>query len=330
MTINEIAQMANVSRATVSRYLNDGYVSEEKRERIARVIEQTGYVPSQQARTLRTGKTHFVGVIIPKISSESIGREVSGITSVLSASGYSAVLANTDGDVDSELSYLKSFVEQGQSDGIILIGTVITDEHKKLFKNFQLPLVVLGQHVTGISCIYFDDYNSVYDLTLCCTVGSSHPAYISVPERDYATGYLRRKAFLDAIEHQGFDVEAAPIEQGKFNAWSGYTCATKIMEAHPETDAIVCATDEIAAGALTYLRNKGYKVPDDVRVTGLGDSTLAKVVSPSLTTAHYYYRTSGVEAARMLLEAMEQGEAAPRETKMGFKLVLGDSTQRPV
>ena len=96
MTINEIAQMANVSRATVSRYLNDGYVSEERRKRIARVIEQTGYVPSQQARTLRTGKTQFVGVIIPKISSESIAREVAGITSVLGASGYSTVLANTD------------------------------------------------------------------------------------------------------------------------------------------------------------------------------------------------------------------------------------------
>ncbi|KXB64227.1 LacI family DNA-binding transcriptional regulator [Olsenella sp. DNF00959] len=329
MTINEIAQMANVSRATVSRYLNDGYVSEEKRKRIARVIEQTGYVPSQQARTLRTGKTQFVGVIIPKISSESIAREVAGITSVLGASGYSTVLANTDGDGSAEISYIKSLADQGRSDGIILIGTEITEEHERLFRSLPLPLVVLGQHVKGVNCVYFNDYDSMYDLALCCTVGSSHPAFIAVPERDYATGFLRRKAFVDAIGHQGFDVDAAPIEEGRFNAQSGFDCAARIMEAHPQTDAIVCATDEIAAGALLYLHDSGRVVPGDVRLTGLGDSMLAKVVSPSLTTAHYYYRTSGAEAARMLLELMEQSEAAPHEVKMGYKLVLGGSTHSP-
>ncbi|MCC6103124.1 MAG: LacI family DNA-binding transcriptional regulator [Atopobiaceae bacterium] len=85
---NKIAQMANVFRATVSRYLNDGYVSEEKCRRIAKVIGKTEYVPSPQARMLRTGKTKFVGVVIPKISSESIGRGVAGISSVLGASDY--------------------------------------------------------------------------------------------------------------------------------------------------------------------------------------------------------------------------------------------------
>ena len=158
-------------------------------------------MPSQQARTLHTGKTQFVGVIIPKISSESIGREVAGITSVLGASGYSTVLANTDGDVAAEISYIKALADQGQSDGIILIGTEITEEHEQLFKSLSLPLVVLGQHVKGVNCVYFNDYDSVYDLTLCCTVGSSHPAFIAVPERDYATGFLRRKAFVDAIGH---------------------------------------------------------------------------------------------------------------------------------
>lgn len=329
MTINEIAQMANVSRATVSRYLNDGYVSEEKRKRIARVIEQTGYVPSQQARTLRTGKTKFVGVVIPKISSESIGREVAGITSVLAASGYRTILANTEGDAESELSYLKSFAEQGQSDGVILTGTVISEAHKKLFKNYQLPLVVLGQHVKGVSCVYFDDYNSMFDLTLTCTHQSKYPAYISVLEQDYATGHLRSQAFLDAITQQGFDKAAAVVEEAQFTSRSGYFAAEKIMARQPTTDALVCATDTIAAGAMAYLRSIGRRIPEDVCVTGLGDSSLAKVVSPSLTTAHYYYRTSGVEAARMLLEIMEQGEAAPRETLMGYKLVLGGSTNRP-
>jgi LacI family sucrose operon transcriptional repressor len=328
MTINEIAQMANVSRATVSRYLNDGYVSEEKRHRIAKVIERTGYVPSPQARTLRTGKTKFVGVIIPKISSESIGREVAGISSVLSASDYRVLLANTDNDETAEVTYLHAFKEESQVDGIILIGTVITDAHVRAIADLQIPVVVLGQQVEGVSCVYFNDYDSIYDLTLCCTHGHMHPAYIGVTRRDHAAGYLREKAFRDALATLHIDAAAAVVERGGFNVDTGVARAKKILDKYPETDAFVCATDNIAAGTLSELHARGLRVPEDVCVTGLGGSTVANVVTPSLTTAHYFYRTSGVEAARMLVEAMEQGNVVSRETKMGYRLVLGGSTQQ--
>ena len=326
MTINEIAQMAGVSRATVSRYLNDGYVSEEKRGRIARVIEQTGYVPSKNARTLRTGKTRFAGVIIPKISSGSIGRMVAGITSVLAASDYQALLANTDNDEQAELAYLRGFREQGGVDGLILIGTIITDEHRRMLAEMPVPVVVLGQHMPGTSCVYFDDYNAVYDLALCCTEGCAHPAFIGVTERDQAAGHLRAQAFADAMAQAGIARERLVTQTGSFSVETGRTCAERIMSEHPETDALVCATDEIAAGALDVLRSMGKRVPEDVRVTGLGDSTLASLVTPHLTTVHYPYRTSGVEAARLLVEAMEQGWPAVRETKMGYRLVLRDTT----
>ena len=103
MTINEIAEMAGVSRATVSRYLNHGYVSQEKRERIKEAIEKTGYQPSTQAQTLRTKKTKLVGVILPKISSDTVSRMVAGISDVLSKRGYQLLLANTNNDNDEEL-----------------------------------------------------------------------------------------------------------------------------------------------------------------------------------------------------------------------------------
>ena len=327
MTINEIAQMANVSRATVSRYLNDGYVSEEKRRRIAKVIEKTGYVPSPQARTLRTGKTKFVGVVIPKISSESVGCEVAGISSVLGASDYRVLLANTDNDETAEVAYLRAFREESQVDGIILIGTIITDAHRRAIQDLQVPVVVLGQQVSGVSCVYFNDYDSVYDLTLCCMQGHSHPAYIGVTKRDYAAGFLREKAFCDVLSEAGEDPSSAIVERGGFTVETGTAGAKKILDKHPETDALVCATDTIAAGALSELHARGLRVPDDVSITGLGGSTIARVVTPKLTTVHYFYRTSGVEAARMLVEAMEQGNAVSRETKMGYQVVLGDSTK---
>ena len=105
MNINEIAQLAGVSRATVSRYLNDGYVSTEKREKIRAVIEQTGYQPSSQAQTLRTKKTKLIGIILPKINSETISRMAAGVSEVLNKKGYQIILANTDNSIQEELKY---------------------------------------------------------------------------------------------------------------------------------------------------------------------------------------------------------------------------------
>ena len=109
MNINEIARLAGVSRATVSRYLNDGYVSDEKKAVIRKVIEETGYQPSSQAQMLRTKKTKLVGVIIPKINSDTVGRMVAGISDVLNRSGYQLLLANTDNNIEEELKYLHLF-----------------------------------------------------------------------------------------------------------------------------------------------------------------------------------------------------------------------------
>ena len=106
MTIKEIARLANVSSAAVSRYLNGGYISEEKRAQIKKVIEETGYHPSAQARTLRTKRASLIGVVVPKINSESISRVTEGIGSVLAERGYQMLLASTDNNAKKEIEYL--------------------------------------------------------------------------------------------------------------------------------------------------------------------------------------------------------------------------------
>ena len=138
MTIKEIAKLAGVSSAAVSRYLNGGYVSDEKKEQIKKVIEETGYQPSAQARMLRTKKACLIGVVVPKINSESISRITAGIEQVLSARGYQMLLASTDNQPKNELTYLRIF-ESYPVDGIVLIGTVLTDEHRRFLKESKVP-----------------------------------------------------------------------------------------------------------------------------------------------------------------------------------------------
>ena len=294
MDINQIAEMAGVSRATVSRYLNDGYVSQEKRARIAQVIAETGYVPSARAQQLRRGRTNVVGVIIPKINSASISRIVAGLTSVFNESGYQVLLANAENDAARELDFLQLFMERDQVDGVVLVATVLTSSHRKALQGARMPVVVVDQSMPGLPCVYQNDYGAVRAATELVLGHAAHPAYIGVFEEDESAGRERHRGFADACAAAGVEVPAGAVLTAEFSVDSGYTCTEQIMETFPQLDALVCATDSIAFGALTCLRERGIAVPDQVQVTGVGDSELAQIVTPTLTTVHHHYKTTGI------------------------------------
>ena len=328
MTINEIAKMAGVSRATVSRYLNQGYVSEEKSQKIRRVIEETGYQPSAQAQILRTKRTKLVGVIIPKINSDSVSRMVAGISGILSQAGYGLLLANTDNDEQEELKYLRVFASNKQVDGVILTGTVLTREHRKLIRDMQLPVVVLGQCIDQCSCVYYDDYQAARQLTESLLRKGKKIGYIGVTQKDQAAGKMRLQGFQDALEAAGRELNPDWMEEAKFRIVSGYEAAERLFTRQPELDSLFCATDNIAIGAMTYLKKHKIRIPHQVQVVGVGDSEKGQVVEPALTTVHYYYKTSGQEAARLLLEMLSGQEDVRKEIKMGYKIIERASVRK--
>ncbi len=326
MDINQIAQMAGVSRATVSRYFNDGYVSQEKRDRIRAVVKATGYSPSQHAKSLRTGKSNTVGVIIPKINSASVSRMVAGMTPVFAERGYQVLLANTDNNAAREVSYLRLFDERKQVDGVVLVATVFSDEHQATIDEMGLPLVVLDQDLPGHSCVYQNDRDALREITANALRTSEHPAYIGVFEEDESAGRNRHLGFLDACAAAGIEVPEFAQMIADFTVDAGYTAAEQLIERYPEVDTIVCATDSIAFGAMTCLREYGRSVPEDVQVTGVGDAELSQIVTPTLTTVHHHYKTSGAEAARMLCEQLA-GDATRREVRMSYEIVARNSTR---
>lgn len=328
MDINEIARRAGVSRATVSRYLNDGYVSEEKRALIAQIIAETGYVPSRHARQLRNGKTGLIGVIIPKINSQSVSRMVAGITETLEEGSYQTLLASTSNSPEREVQYLNILSQKNRVDGIILIATAITDAHRAAFDGLKVPLVVLGQHIEGCDCVYHDDYHASRDVTKIVLRSAKTPAFIGAFHADEAAGRRRLEGFLAACAEAGVACDERLQLIGDFTMDSGYFCCEQILDLEPDVDAIVCASDTMAFGALTCLREYGRRVPEDVQVTGIGDSEFSRAVMPSLTTAHLYFKTSGTEAARLLKEALgPRGKSAcARELKMGYEVYARSST----
>lgn len=343
MTIKEIAQLAGVSSAAVSRYLNGGYVSDEKKERIGRVIQETGYQPSAHARTLRTKKACLIGVVVPKINSESISRVTAGIGQVLADRGYQMLLASTDNDPAKELTYLNIF-ESYPVDGIILIGTVITAEHGRFLKNSKVPVVVIGQYTKYANCVYHDDYGAGKAMgrfaadKLDSMNENGKIAYIGVDRQDKAVGVAREDGFRAGLKSKGMELHDEYVRIADFTMDTGCRTVLELLRSHDDIRILSCATDTIAAGAIeALLIYGGQNVPEaaevsgrrmqytldcsGIVVTGFGDNQFLKAVTGGIPTVHFGYKTSGIRGAELLLDVIERGEKIPMELKLGFNLI---------
>lgn len=326
MNISDIAKLAGVSPSTVSRYLNNGYVSEKKKEIIRKVIEETGYAPNTAAQSIKTKKNRIIGVIVPKISSESISHLVEGINDRLLDTDYHLFLASTDNSVDREIEYLELF-ENNYVDGVILSATDFTKKHEKILSHYNKPAVIALQNVPGFPCVYNDDEEGAFEaVDHMLSEGSQKIAYLGVFEEDLAAGKARHNGLLRAHEKHGLTHDENLIRTVDFSAYDGYRAMDELLTEHPDIDGVFCATDQIAAGAINAIRDHHLRVPDDVRVAGVGDSILSKSLYPSLTTVHLYYDEVGREAADMLLSFIEGSAKSSRNLKLGCELCVRQST----
>ena len=337
MTIKEIAKLAGVSSAAVSRYLNGGYVSGEKKEQIRKVIEETGYQPSAQARMLRTKKACLVGVVVPKINSESISHITAGVEQVLSERNYQMLLAGTDNTPAKEIEYMRLF-ENYPVDGIILVGTMITAEHRRFLKESKVPVVVIGQHTKFANCIYHDDYGAGEAMGRAVAAKSKKEiAYIGVSREDKAAGAAREDGFRAGLKSLGKELKEENYKVSEFTTKSGYEKVLDLLNEKHDIDIISCATDTIAAGAIEAIHAYvGSQIPKNVedtgsrfryilentsiQVTGFGDNQLLKAVTGGIPTVHFGYKTSGIRGAELLLDVIERGENIPVEVKLGYRL----------
>ncbi|MCR4998748.1 MAG: LacI family DNA-binding transcriptional regulator [Lachnospiraceae bacterium] len=306
MTIKDIANLANVSTAAVSRYMNGGSLSKEKKDAIRRVIEETGYRPSLTARGMRTGTMNQIGIIVPRVHSHSVSQILEGITDVIKLTDYMPILGCTN-DVEQEEVNYAQLMAKNHVAGIILMGTVITPVKKDKFQNLDIPLVVTGQDFKGFPCVYHDDYHAIEELTTrVISRGRKHLCYIGVTERDLQAGLARRKGFESATEGRR-DIHTV-YRMADFDQQSGYDTMKQVLQKHPKIDGVICATGNAANGALQALYEADRVVGEDISIAAVEDSWMNQVTKPQLSTVHFYYRQCGQDAAKMLLEQIEHPE----------------------
>ena len=327
MTIREVADIAGVSPSAVSRYFNGGPLSEDKRKKIQKAVKQTGFAPSVSAKIMRTGKSGQIGVIVPHIHSDSFSHIMSGIADRTRETKYILILGCTDGDRDREIEYIKA-MERNKVEGIILMGTVMTPALRSAMEECPVPIVVTGQNFSGVPCVYHDDFNAMRELTgRMLSKGRRNIAYIGVTEEDAAAGRERRRGVEAAIDSfEGGKVSLTGVT-AEFSSESGRLKMQEILKRSKDTDGVICASDFIALGAMSAIREAGKQIPADISIAGIGDSWADVIARPQLTSVHLYYKQCGIEAMETLIQFIEKnGKNIPvRQIMLGYDIIERES-----
>lgn len=315
-----------MSKSAVSRYFNDGYLSEEKRRQIEQALEKTGYVPDLSARSVKTRVTKLIGVIMPKLSSESCARVTEGISEVLRAEGYQLLLVNTSNDERREIDSLELF-RQNRVDGVILLATVFTPLHRSVLSKMHVPVVIVGQQLDGYNCVCHDDKGAAYALTkLMLDKGREKPGFIGVKREDIAAGAARWKGFEKAVTEAGLNVPKGFVETARFDMDSGYEKARHMLSGRVKPDCIFCATDSIAIGVMMYCKEQSIRIPEDIMIASIGDNKIGRAAYVTLTTAHFHYKTAGIDAAEMLLLQMKHRDNIAKLLQLDYEIIERGST----
>ena len=174
--------------------------------------------------------------------------------------------------------------------------------------------------------MYHDDYGAAAAMTEKL-IGLKRKNYgaVLVTSEDKAAGDARCNGFMDTMKKNHIQLNDKAITYSDFSLESGYDAAEKLFSQAPDTEAVFCATDTIAIGVIQYLKGIGKRIPEDVAVTGIGHSRMTEIISPTVTTAHLFYKSTGSEGADMLIKIIDSGIDMKNKLKMGFEVIQQES-----
>ncbi|MBE6047231.1 MAG: trehalose repressor [Clostridium sp.] len=322
VTIQDIANMVGVSKSTVSRYLNGGYVSEENAKKISEAVGKTGFTSNFFAKRLKADNSKLIGVILPRIDSFTAGKLLKSIDRKLEEKGYQVIILSSELNKEKELECIDKFYKQGV-DGIIVMAFDITKETIAMANRLTIPIIFTGQNNNLLKCIKIDDVKAGNILgEYIKNQGHRDIVFLGVSERDKAVGIERKRGFYDAFK----DVECnINFVETDFSFEGAYKASEKVLKYKPT--AVVGATDNIILGFIRYAFEKGYNIPEDFSVAGFGGYTIGLAVHPTITTVSIDYEALGEKAADSIVAAIEL-EEIENEKEVELKLIERDSVKK--
>ena len=329
ITIDEVAKRAGVSKATVSRVMNDSKpVKKEKYDRVMQVIDELGFIPNPVARGLAHQRTGLVGVVIPDITNPFFAELVKGIEEVVRDKNYNMVLCNTFHNFEKEMSYLKMLREK-YVDGIIFMTAKVTHEHRDFFKSSQLPVTFINRKCEDLNVcsLDIDNYQAAHDMTMFFLKrGHRRVAIIRAPLTDKTSGYERYHGYRDAMHAYGLELNDSLVMRSNFKIENTYKTVRRFLREQPPVTAIFATSDLMAIGAIKALQDEGIQVPHQVEVAGFDDIPMASYYHPSITTVRQPITEMGRTATKMLVREMNSEKVKNRNLILPYQLICREST----
>jgi len=336
ITIAHIAERAGVSKATVSRVLNNRPegVGAETRARIQKILSETGFQPSGVARGLATGKSRSIGLIIPDITNPFHPLLVRGVEEVLSRSGYSLFLCNSACDIVKEKEYVRILMEKGV-DGVILNSSESDcDCQLELLDARGVPVVLLDRIIDGDSPrvgVFVDNREGARQAAAhLLSRETSSLVFLNGPV-DLSQSVLRLAGIEDVLSEKGLSPPVLRVLNGDYSIDSGFRLTSELLDqgppGKPPFNALFACNDLMAVGALRALKQRGIAVPEQVEVIGFDDIELAHLVEPPLSTVAQPALEMGARSAELLLRLIDGTTPPPQTAIMKPKLVLRGTTR---
>ena len=333
--INEVAELAGVSTATVSRALSgNGHVSAATRERVNNAAAELGYVVSSNASSLATGRTKNVGVVIPFLNRWFYASVVEGAEQALLSHGYDLTLYNLSGGGEERRSVFEHFLLRKRVDAVIAISLELTANEVSRLLALDKPIVGIGGPLPGVRTLSVDDV-AVARLATEHLLSLGHRTIAHIGgnkalELDFHLPTNRRIGYETALEAVGIPIDPELFQAADFTMQGGYNAAKQLFgNPRRRPTAIFAASDEMAIGAMLAARDMGLNVPGDVSIMGIDDHELAEFFG--LSTVAQYPDEQGRKAVEILMDQLHPGrrERGSLNTPLNFDLIVRSSTAKP-
>lgn len=331
ITMDEIAKLAGVSKATVSRVLNDSEcgVGEQTRVRVKKIAEELGYSVEQTEKKKNVSFARYIALILPDITNPFFADLAKSVEQSLRRKGYSLVLANTDFSEDNEAAQIRELMVK-RLEGILLVpsGIRAREEHD-LPRRYQIPMVLVDRKLEGISDIPGVYSNNEYASVISCEhlirKGARDIVFISGP-LNVSTSIERFEGYKAVLAQHSIPFRPEMCRHGSYTVESGYNAVLELERSGISYSAILAANDLMALGALKAVREFGYRVPEDVQIIGFDNIEFSQYCEPSLSTMQQPTFDMGAKAVELLTGIIEKRDPVQPE-RLIPKLLMRKTTR---
>jgi LacI family transcriptional regulator len=327
--IVDVAAIAGVSPATVSRVLNQSsIVTSKTKAKVMSAIEELGYHPNAAAKNLRSQKTLTIGVIVPDINAAYFSEVIKGIENMAYANKYKVIICDAQNQKEREVDYLNLLMNR-TIDGVILIASLLTNEEISKISDKGYSIAVVGRYIehNKIPCIYTDNVKFSKEV-INHLVEQGHREIVFLSGYAEAIdSYERLEGYLKTLSENHIPFRPELIENGNFNEDGGYDAMKRLFDKKLTFTAVFAANDEMALGVYKACAEYHIRIPEQLAVVGVDNHRISKYISPALSTVNQPKYAMGALILEKLIDQMNENQHADKRTfKVDSELIIRNSS----